>query len=228
VATDDDNATAQSIPIVRLVNFPAHPPVVSKPDATVDRNSVTITCTVTDEDNDLESVLVSVGNTTVTATIGSNTYTARLNDMEPGDHTAKVTAIDSLEQTGTRTVEFSITFIPPPSATGTIQKHCEAGRIPWDQFSRYYLKYNLNEFTVYQMPDGTWSDLSPGGACFSAPVSEHESQGRAYSETGGWWFWEQTTYYANGSNDLLGSSSESIVSLRQSDATHWHKVETCH
>jgi poly(hydroxyalkanoate) depolymerase family esterase len=227
VATDNQGAKAESTPEIQFVNFSAHAPVVSEVAATVVQNDVTITGSVSDADNDLDRVLVGVGNKTTPAAVTGGTFAARFNGLGPGNHTAEATAHDSLEQTGADTVDFSIDYIPPPSAAGTIQKHCEAGRIPWLEYSSYYLKYGQDEFTVYQRSDGKWSDLPPGGTCLNASIAEHVSQGRAYPETSGWWFWRQTSFYAEGSKDLLGNWPDANVSLQESIPGNWQKVSSC-
>jgi hypothetical protein len=227
VATDDDNATSESVPEIQLVNIVANPPVVANLDATVVQDSVTITGAVSDADDDLDRLLVTVDHRTATAEVAHDSFSVRFDDVAPGSYSAVATACDSLGQTGSETVDFSIEYIPPPSVTATLQKHCEAGRIPWSQYGSYYFKYGLTEFTVYQDPDGTWHDRQPGDTCVTAAVSEHVDHGRAYSKTVGFWFWAETTYFAKGSNDALGESSEMNVSLQESGEGSWGRVDSC-
>lgn len=227
VAMDNDNAKTQSTPEIQLINVTAHPPVVTDLEATVVQNSVTISGSVTDADNDLDRLQVTVEDRTKAAAVDNSAFTVRFDQLDAGNHSAEATAYDSLEQTGSAAIGFTIEYIPPPSATATIQKHCEAGRIPWAQYSSYFLKYGFNEFTVYQKPDGTWDDQPPSGTCMTAAVSEHVGRGRAYAQTVGWWLWAQTTYYAKGSNDELGDDTGSVVSLQKSGTDHWERVEAC-
>jgi hypothetical protein len=134
-------------------------------------------------DNDLDRLLVTVEHRTATPVATNDAFMVRFDDMDPGNYSAGVTAYDSLGQTGSGTIDFSIDYIPPASVTATLQKHCVAGRIPWLQYGSYYFKYGFDESTVYQDPDGTWHDRQPTGTCVTATVSEHVDQGRAYSES---------------------------------------------
>jgi poly(3-hydroxybutyrate) depolymerase len=51
----------------------------------------------------------------------------------------------------------------PTGVTATLTQHIQAGRLTWAQFGTYYLQYGTAPFTLYQQPDGSWSDTPPSG-----------------------------------------------------------------
>jgi hypothetical protein len=153
--------------------------------------------------------------------------------MPTGEHTAVVTARDDLEQTGSASVGFTVQYLAPPSATASIQEHCEAGRIPWSEFSTYYLMYGREPFTVYQWPDGRWREEEPDAAapptraCVTDTLSAHVEAERAYVEDRYWWWWLINSYYARGSDELLGTLPSATASLMETQPGHWSRVEDC-
>ena len=50
---------------------------------------------------------------------------------------------------------------------------------------------------------------------YSVSVSEHESNDRAYHRTTGYWIWQTTTWYAEGSDDNLGTDDSAVKTLHQ-------------
>jgi poly(hydroxyalkanoate) depolymerase family esterase len=234
LATDDQGATAESAPVVALVNYEAHPPVVSSLEATVTDSEARISGTVEDVDGDLDVVTVTSGSETVRAEIGDGTFSARLEGLAAGDHTAVVTARDHLEQIGSESLNFTVTHVPPPSATGTIQEHCQSGRIPWSQYGTYFLMYGPEPFPVYRWPDGTWRDLEPPtgegsltGPCFADTLSHHTDVGRAYFVPNIWGWWLPGSYYARGSGELLGKQPLARAALMETAPDYWVRVDAC-
>ena len=57
---------------------------------------------------------------------------------------------------------------------------------------------------------------------FTSSNSNHESAGRAYSETTGAWFWEKTTWYATGSGADLGTSGNTTTTLSESSEGYFN------
>ena len=57
---------------------------------------------------------------------------------------------------------------------------------------------------------------------FTSSNSNHESAGRAYSETTGVWFWEKTTWYATGSGVDLGTSGSTTTTLSESSEGYFN------
>ena len=163
----------------------------------------------------------------------SYTFEVMLRNMNAGKYTTVVKAYDMTELTGSDSKDFEIECVMPPSASGTIQEHCETGRIPWAEYSQYYLKYGSQTFTVYQWTDGTWREQKPTcdgtspSNCISATLSNHVSAGRAYTKSSGMWWWSTTTYYAKGSNDVLGNYSLANASLLETQPDYWKKIDFC-
>jgi len=56
---------------------------------------------------------------------------------------------------------------------------------------------------------------------FTSSNSDHESAGRAYSETTGFWVFTTTTWYATGSGNDLGTSGSTSVTLSESPEGHF-------
>lgn len=227
VAIDDEGAKSTSPHTIEFVNVSVHPPEITDVAASVDQHRVTIAGKVTDADNDLERVQVNVGDTEVSAEVSGDRFSSQWERLPPGNYSAAITAMDRFEQKETVSVDFQIEYVSPPSATSTLQKHCEAGRLPWSAYSSYYPRYGPREFTLYQQVDGTWSDQIPGAACVTAPISEHVQQGRAYAKTTNYFFFQTTHYYAVGSDHLLGRTPAFIVPLQETDEDFWIRIEEC-
>ncbi|MCP4258131.1 MAG: PHB depolymerase family esterase [Planctomycetes bacterium] len=165
-ATDNNNASTDSEAKVVLMNVSAFAPELSNLVASADKDNVTITGNVTDTDNDLRSVIVEFWNVfsqSATVSGSSDTFSVTFNDVPKGSYTATVTAKDAIDLSDSDSVSFEVTYRPPPSATATINEHCMEGRIPWSEYNKYFSKYRLNPFTVYQGPDGRWTDQELGG-----------------------------------------------------------------
>lgn len=47
--------------------------------------------------------------------------------------------------------------------TATLTEHINAGRLTWAEYGTYYLEYGTAPFTLYEQPDGSWSDTPPPG-----------------------------------------------------------------
>ena len=239
-ATDNNNATGRSDLKIMCINIICKKPEVANVKIDVVNNDAKVTGNVKDDDLDFIDVTASKRGETeiikkekakVTKVNGdSYSFEATLKDMKEGDYTAVASAYDKLEQTGCGNKDFTIECILPASATGTIQAHCEAGRIQWSEFSHYSLKYCQDPFTVYQWPDGTWREQKfgcGGSACVTANLSKHVSEGRAYEKSIGMWWWTTKTYYAKGSNDVLGNYSMANASLLETEPGYWKKVDFC-
>jgi poly(hydroxyalkanoate) depolymerase family esterase len=236
IATDDAGASSASETRLVAIDHEIHAPVVGDLTANVTGNLVAITGNATDADGDLEAVVVSVGQRVETAGQGEDGFRARFEDVAAGSHTAVAKAVDALGQTGTATVDFAVAYTPPPAATGSIQAHCEAGRIPWAEYAAYYLRYGPDPFTVYQWPDGGWRDRPPRAdeevpdhpvRCVTATLEAHANAGRAYRRPPGWWFWSRPSYYAKGSEERLGQFGTTSVSLVERRPGYWESVHWC-
>lgn len=238
-----DNDIGQSISPYKIicVNMDCHEPYVEIENVKVVDNQVSVSGKVLDED--LNSVKLSTqthGNASGTVMAdflpmeeGSYTFEGMIRNLDQGTHTLVVTATDITEMTGTDTEEVNVECAIPPSARGSIQTHCEQGRLSWSGYSHYYLKYYNDPFTVYQWPDGSWSDAKPGcgstnsATCVHATLSRHVDEGRAYMERIWYYFWTMEEYFAKGSDNPLGYYSLSEASLKETEPGYWVKVEFC-
>jgi subtilisin family serine protease len=83
----------------------------------------------------------------------------------------------------------------------------------------------IDETNFESLPKTVLITIDESAPCFTTTNSGHRSAGRAYSKTS-WW---SSTYYANGSNDVLGTSGFTTTSLKESAAGsgHWNKVTSC-
>lgn len=93
---------------------------------------------------------------------------------------------------------------------------------------------NLGLWNIYTF--STLVEESPGyyavgfcvtGECNTASNADHVTAGRAHTATSGWWWLTTTTWYANGTNDNMGTDSATQVSLENRGENTWRVVGEC-
>lgn len=96
---------------------------------------------------------------------GAGAFSTQAGPLSDGAYEVVVQATDDAGQVTERIQAVSVGQPPPPppGTTATLTEHIQAGRLTWAQFGTYYLKYGTDPFTLYQQPDGSWSDEAPAG-----------------------------------------------------------------
>ncbi len=76
--------------------------------------------------------------------------------LADGNHSLEVVATNEL---GLLSNKFESQFSSSTlSAWATLQEHMEAGRLRWEDFGTYYLKYGNQKFKIFQGNDHVWRD----------------------------------------------------------------------
>ncbi len=154
VATDDQGKDSDATVVTERVGPepPATAPALSGIAAAPNAQCVTITGTVVDANQNLDSVSVAFSNGTVAATITGNNYSAEQCNLPGGANTATVTATDTTSLTGTDSVSFNI----DAGSTGDYNHHISEGHIAWgDGYSACYLEFGTDAFTMRETNAGT-------------------------------------------------------------------------
>ncbi len=100
------------------------------------------------------------------------------------------------------------------------------------QYAKGYLgglKWDRFDSTLFGDPVSPIINITPPCNAISATNEEHETAGRAHSETttsGWWWGTSTTTWYANGSNENMGTSGSTTTSLTQTQ-TNYYTIGSC-
>ncbi len=90
------------------------------------------------------------------AIVENNLWNFEICNLIEGDHSLLVYATNELGQTSNK---FEAQFSSSPStAWATLQEHMEAGRLRWEDFGVYYLRYGNQKFKIYLGRDNVWRD----------------------------------------------------------------------
>ncbi|MFC6980438.1 hypothetical protein [Microbulbifer taiwanensis] len=139
VATDNDGVG--SLPFADTVRLGPEPPEtapeLSEISAQASGQCVTVSGTVVDVNQDLDSVLVAFANGDVIAAVTGTAFSAEQCDLPGGDGSAQVTATDL---TGLND-SASVTFAIDAGATATLDSHITAGRLDYTAYANCYLEY---------------------------------------------------------------------------------------
>ncbi|WP_236250343.1 PHB depolymerase family esterase [Microbulbifer sp. ALW1] len=177
VATDNESAEGDAASITTRVGPepPATPPVLSNTAASVSGQCATVTGTVVDANQNLQTVEVAFASGNVTASVSGNSYSAQGCNLPGGDNTATVTATDATALSS----QDSVTFNIDAGQTGDYNFHISAGHITWGVgYSACYLAFGTNPFTMREYPSGSdcqW--VADGDSSCAGPVQACSSGG---------------------------------------------------
>lgn len=240
-----DNAGKDSAPVIRYVRIGPPPapaaPTLSNILVSVSEQCATLSADVADINNDIATVTVVFGATSIPAALQENRYVATGCALPGGSNSATITAVDDTGLSASETVEFTI----DAGKTATLDQHISAGRLAYTNYANCYLEYSTSAFTLREVSANSsqcqWQDsdascTGPVQACSAdgstggqPPVDEntcvqystynyyHKMAGRAYS-TGNPY---APDYFAQGSDAPLAGSTYGITMLNSTDNNQW-------
>ncbi|WP_226661166.1 PHB depolymerase family esterase [Microbulbifer aggregans] len=186
VATDDEGAEGNAASITTRVGPepPATAPVLSDTAASVSGQCATVTGTVVDANQNLDSVVVAFASGNVTASVNGSSYSAQGCNLPGGENTATVTATDTTPLSS----QASVTFTIDAGQTGDYNFHISAGHITWGVgYSACYLAFGTSQFTMREYPSGSdcqW--IADGDSSCAGPVQACSSNtGEETADTDG-------------------------------------------
>ncbi|MFD1214985.1 extracellular catalytic domain type 1 short-chain-length polyhydroxyalkanoate depolymerase [Microbulbifer celer] len=248
-----DNAGASGEPFSQTVRVgpepPASAPVLSEVTANVAAQCVTISGSVVDENQNLDTVEVAFNNSTVTASVAGTSFSAEQCNLPGGNGSATVTATDLTDLSSSTTVGFEV----DAGVTATLDTHIADGRLDYTNYANCYLEYSTAAFRLDELPAGggqcQWQDddrscTGPTVACSgssggsssggssgggegdcteqSAYNYYHKTAGRAYS-TGNPM---APDYFAQGTDEPMQGSTWGLNTLSSADGQNW-SVGSC-
>ncbi|MBN8431429.1 PHB depolymerase family esterase [Microbulbifer salipaludis] len=170
VATDNEGAEGDAVSITSRIGPepPATAPVLSDTAASVSGQCATVTGTVVDANQNLDTVVVAFASGSVNASISGNSYSAEGCNLPGGENTATVTATDTTPLSSQDSVSFTI----DAGQTGDYNFHISAGHITWGVgYSACYLAFGTSPFTMREYPSGSdcqW--IADGDSSCAGPV----------------------------------------------------------
>lgn len=190
-ATDNEGAvTSPATVLTQRVGPepPATAPVVQSATASVNGQCVTLSGTVYDDNGNLASVSASFNNGAQSASVDGTQYTVTQCNLPGGNNSATVTATDTTNLSGQRTVQFTI----DAGSTGNYNHHINLGHITWgDGYSACYLAFGTSAFTMREfsagnnqcewIADGEPSCNGPVQACAGGGIEDADGDGVADS-----------------------------------------------
>ncbi len=231
-------------------------PTLSDVTASVNQQCATVTGSVADINQNLQSVTVEFANGTVTANVNQSTFSAEQCNLPGGSNTATVTASDTTSLSS----QSSITFNIDAGQVATLDQHISAGRLSFVEYSTCYLEYGADTFKLNEVSDGQgqclWQDndascKGPSVACSGSgtgngggndggsgdggnggtnPECSDVTAINYYHKLGGRAHSEGNPlapdYFANGSNEAMPGSTYGTNTLHSTDNTTWH-VGSC-
>ncbi len=246
-ATDDSGSTSSPVTATVRIGPPPPPaaPAFSNIAATVAGQCVTVTGEVIDQNQDLDTVIATFSNGSVTATISGTSFTAARCGLPGGVNEATLVATDLSGLSTSESVFFSL----DSGQTATLSEHINAGRLAYTNYADCYLEYASLPFTLSEIALSTtqcrWQDDDascsgpnvacsgdggdPGGGGDGGGTCEqqttvnyyHKTSNRAYS-TGAFF---SPDYFANGSNDPMPGSTWGVNTLYSIDGVVWNRGE---
>lgn len=248
IATDNDGKDSNAyIHYVRIGPPPAPAaPSLSNILINVNEQCATLSADVADINNDIATVTVLFGTTSIPATLEEGRYVANACALPDGPNTATITAVDDAGLSASESVEFTI----DAGKTATLDQHISNGRLAYANYANCYLEYSTSAFTLREVPVNTsqcqWQDTdasctgpvqacSADGSPGSQPPPEentcvqystynyyHKMAGRAYS-TGNPY---APDYFAQGSDVPLAGSTYGVTILNSTDNNQW-QIGSC-
>ena len=251
VATDNDGAQGETYTTTVRVGPepPATAPALSNVAAQASGQCVTVTGNVVDENQDLESVVVTFSNGDVPAAVVGTDFSAEQCDLPGGSGSAQVTATDLAGLSSSASVSFTV----DAGVTATLDSHISAGRLDYTNYANCYLEYStdpfrLDEYSVgggqCQWRDNDASCVGPQVTCSSGGGSSSGGSSSGGSSSGGssancteqstYNYYHKTggraystgnvlapDYYANGSDDPMPGSTWGLNTLHSVDGISW-------
>ncbi|GMG87947.1 extracellular catalytic domain type 1 short-chain-length polyhydroxyalkanoate depolymerase [Biformimicrobium ophioploci] len=185
VATDNESVQGDAAAVTQRVGPepPESAPVLSDTATTVSGQCATVTGTVVDANQNLDSVVVDFANGNVSAAISGSSYSAEGCNLPGGSNQATVTATDATQLSSTDTISFDI----DAGQTGDYNFHISAGHITWGVgYSACYLAFGTSEFTMREYPSGSdcqW--IADGDSSCAGPVQACSAGGGSDGGSGG-------------------------------------------
>ncbi|WP_299599601.1 PHB depolymerase family esterase [uncultured Microbulbifer sp.] len=155
-ATDNEGAAGEAYTETQRVG-PEPPPAapeLSGVSAQANGQCVSVTGTVVDQNQDLDTVEVAFSNGTVPASVVGTAFSAEQCNLPGGAGSATVTATDLTDLSSTETVA----FVADAGVTATLDQHISAGRLDYTNYANCYLEYSTAAFRLNEVSAG-------GGQC---------------------------------------------------------------
>ncbi|MBV1911715.1 MAG: PHB depolymerase family esterase [Kangiellaceae bacterium] len=170
IATDNEGKQGDSVSVTERLGPepPATAPMLSNIAASVSGQCTTITGSVTDANQNLQSVVVNFSSGNQTASVTGSQYSAEGCSLAGGSNTVFVTATDTTNLTATDSVTFDI----DAGVTGDYNLHIGQGHIAWGEgFSACYLEFSFSDFTMreYQQSNGQCQWIADGAPSCKGP-----------------------------------------------------------
>lgn len=251
-AIDDEGAMSDSLSdTIRVGPEPtAQPPVLSNLSASVSGQCATVSGTVVDENQDLDTIIVSFSSGDVAANISSTDFNAQGCNLAGGDNSATITATDTGGLSNVTTIAFNV----DAGQSATLDGHISQGRLNYTNYADCYLEYGTASFTLSEstLNAGTnschWQDddASCVGPEISCSSNTGGGSGDGNPDDGGASSCEDfyamnynhkayygraystgnaltPDYFAVGSNEAMSGSTYAYSTLRTNDnGTSWH------
>lgn len=227
-------------------------PTLSDLAVSVNQQCATVTGSVADINQNLQSVTVQFSNGSVNATISQSQFSAEQCQLPGGNNTATVIATDATALSSQSNISFQI----DAGQVATLDQHIADGRLSYVEYSTCYLEYGADSFKLNEVSDGQgqclWQDDDASCKGPSVPCSGHSGGGNDggdggntgggdttceevsainyYHKLGGRAHSEGNPlapdYFANGSNESMPGSTYGTNTLYSNDSSTWH-VGTC-
>ncbi|TLU65287.1 PHB depolymerase family esterase [Thalassotalea litorea] len=167
----------------------AEAPVISGISVAVVGQCATVTGTVVDANQNLQSVTAAFANGSNSATVSNNAFTVEQCNLPGGNNSVTVTATDTTAMSSSESASFTI----DAGQTGDYNYHINEGHITWGSgYSACYLAFGTSDFTMREYPAGTsqcnWvadgepSCKGPNQAC-SVPTTPLDSDGDGVADS---------------------------------------------
>ncbi|SET64495.1 extracellular catalytic domain type 1 short-chain-length polyhydroxyalkanoate depolymerase [Thalassotalea agarivorans] len=173
-AIDNESKASDDITLTQRIGAPPanQPPQLSALSAAVSGQCATVTGTVVDVNQDLNTVNVAFANNVVSASVTGTTFMAEGCNLPGGLNQATVTATDTQQLSSSETITFDI----DAGVTGDYNLHINEGHITWGVgYSACYLAFGTSDFTMREydagsgqcnwVADGEPSCAGPAQAC---------------------------------------------------------------
>ncbi|MEM0910703.1 MAG: PHB depolymerase family esterase [Pseudomonadota bacterium] len=248
-ATDTAGAISDTVSLSARIGPPPpdEAPILSNVIVITVAQCATVTGNVVDANQDLQRVDVDFTNSTQSAVISDDSFSAEACNLPGGEQNATVVAIDNASLSSALTLTFEINA----AVTANLDEHIAANRLDFTNYANCYLEYGgaafaLNEIELSsdqcQWQDDDASCAGPQQICsnaggggdddgsgdggdggsdecvdFSGVNYFHKLAGRAYS-TGSFF---APDYFAQGSNEPLSGSTWGTSDLFSTDGETW-------
>ena len=192
--TATDNEGAQGEAFAQTVRVGPEPPptapVLSDVSAAATGQCVTVSGTVVDENQNLDTVEVAFSNGTVIAAVVGTDFSAEQCNLPGGTGSASITATDLTNLSSTA----SVTFDVDAGVTATLDQHITAGRLDYTNYANCYLEYSTAPFRLdevattggqCQWQDDDASCFGPAVACSTGGGSSSGGSSSGGSSSGG-------------------------------------------